>query len=143
VPALPEVPESTPAADLTIQPLAREDAHFATGALDAWAAPATYGGYLQSGDVGWALRLDDPDLDGLLSLVRRGREPVAVLMIDGSVLRVSIRPDGVHDLPLAELLTEQAALLPSQEPAYVDVVFGSTVRSLLSGRGWQLDPDPG
>jgi GNAT superfamily N-acetyltransferase len=131
------VPHQPP---LTIQRLTRTDAHLATEALDAWAPLATYGGYLQSGDIGWALRLDDDDVDGLVRLVRRGDEPVAVLMLDGPALRSSIRPDSVHDLKLAELLVEQAEALPSDNAPVADAQFGSTMRSLLSARGWRLDP---
>ena len=125
-----------------ITSLSRSQADRATEALDSWIAPAAYGGYLHSGDIGWALRLDDADFDVITRLVRSAGETRAVLMLDGSVLRTAIRPDSVHDLPLAECLVEQAEAMPQAGEGFVETEFGSTFRSLLSGRGWQLDSKP-
>ena len=124
----------------------RADADRLIDALCSWAPPSTYGGYLQAGDVGWALRLDDEDLDGALLCLVGGRgsdDVVAVALVDGpGVLRPAIRPDRVHDRELAVTLADLAAEACRGTTGYSDAAAGSTYRSVLSERGWVVDPDP-
>jgi ribosomal protein S18 acetylase RimI-like enzyme len=68
---------------------------------------------------------------------------VAVALRDSdSALRLSIRPEFLLDLPLAEALVEYADGLSADADAYTEAPVGSAYRSVLVGRGWQLDPDP-
>ena len=127
---------------LHLQSLGRADAHLATSALDAWAAPSTYDGYLHSGDVGWMLRLDDADLEDLRLVVDDG-ETLAVLMADGPVLRTAIRPDRVHDLELARLMAEQAAALPAAGAAFALMLLLLPVIGLGAPAIGRADPGCG
>ena len=112
-------------------------------ALDRWAPPSAYNGQLHSGDVGWMLRLDDDVVDQALHVLRDRDEVVAVAMAeDGDALRLAIRPDRLHDLALAAALAEVADGLRSDGDVFSDAPAGSTYRSLLSSRGWVVDPDP-
>ena len=127
---------------LSTRSLTRDQAHLATEALDAWAAPATYGGHLQSGDIGWALRLDDESIDDTMQVVSDGSETVAVLFRDGPVARTAFRPDRQHDLPVALVLLELTEKLAAAGEAFAEAPPGSTYRSLLSAAGWVVDTDP-
>jgi GNAT superfamily N-acetyltransferase len=127
---------------LSTRRLTREEASVATEALDSWLAPTTYGGNLQSGDIGWLLRLDDESIDGTLHIVADGGESVAVLMADGPVARPALRPDRLHDLSLALILLELTETLMPNGEAFTEAPSGSTYRTVLSSAGWVIDPDP-
>jgi ribosomal protein S18 acetylase RimI-like enzyme len=124
-----------------VEPVPASAAAELVGALKDWEPPGCYVAGLHVGDVGWKLRLGD-DGDGLVG-VRDGSELVAVAVRDSAAaLRPRTHPDRVHDMAIASALLEYVDAMPRDAPAFVDADGGSALRSLLSGAGWQLDPDP-
>lgn len=112
-------------------------------ALTGWLPPGCYAVPLHAGDVGWELRFADGESDGALLAVRDGRELVGVALANSaSALRPQMRPDRVSDLPVAAALLEYVEAMPADTPAHTEAASGSAFRSLLSGAGWALDPDP-
>lgn len=112
-------------------------------ALKEWAPPRCYVTGLHAGDVGWQLRMSDPDDDGGFVAVRDTGELVAVALHDSpSAFRPLVRPDRIFDSAVAEALAAYVEGMPHDADAYTDAVTGSAYRSLLSAAGWQLDPDP-
>lgn len=112
-------------------------------ALNDWLPPGCYVSGLHAGDVGWELRLADGESGSGLLAVRDGSQLVAVALADSpTVLRPQVHPDRVHDLRVAGALLEYVEAMPGDAPAYTDAASASAFRSLLSGAGWQLDPDP-
>lgn len=123
--------------------ISRTDAALVVDCLRSWQPEGCYAAVLHAGDVGWQLRLDDDVVESSLILVRDGADPVAVAIVDGpSLLRPAIRPDRVYDLGIAEVLAEIADAAPRTDEAWCEAPSGSALRSLLSARGWRLDPDP-
>jgi GNAT superfamily N-acetyltransferase len=111
------------------------------GALKDWEPPGCYVDGLHAGDVGWELRLGD-DGGGLVG-VRDGTELVAVAVWDSpAAFRPRTRLDRVHDVGVASALLEYVEAMPRDAPAFTEAAGGSAFRALLSGGGWQLDPDP-
>jgi GNAT superfamily N-acetyltransferase len=111
--------------------------------LHSWIPEGCYAAVLHAGDVGWQLRLDDDVVESSLTVIRDGVDIVAVAIADGpSLLRPAIRPDRVHDLAIAELLADNVEAAPRTEEAWCEAPSGSALRSVLSARGWRLDPDP-
>jgi GNAT superfamily N-acetyltransferase len=120
------------------------DAGRVVDALRAWAPPGCYAPALHAGDVGWHLRLDDPVVEASLVVASDDTDIVAVALRDApDTVRTSVRPDRVHDLALAAALADFAGSgVPPGRPCWVEAQPGSALRSLLSARGWELDPDP-
>jgi GNAT superfamily N-acetyltransferase len=119
------------------------DSSLLVSALNSWAGHRCYVAGLHSGDIGWHQRFSaDEGQSGLLA-VYADEEIVAVALRDSdSALRLSIRPDHLLNVPLAEALVEYVDGLPDDADAYTDAPVGSAYRSLLVDQGWQLDPDP-
>lgn len=105
--------------------------------LDTWSGQAPFAANLHSGDVGWQLRLDDPEQDGMFRLWQDGDVPVAAGFLDSGVMRTAIAPDRFGSGELAESM---AAGLEGAE--YLDAASGTELRNTLLRRGWSADPDP-
>jgi GNAT superfamily N-acetyltransferase len=111
-------------------------------ALRSWEAPGCYPTGLHAGDVGWQLRLDDHLVDTSLLSVRDGTEIVAVALADQpNLLRPAVRPDRIHDLQLAQALADVVDAGDDDCPASSEAPGGSALRTVLSSRGWTVDPD--
>jgi GNAT superfamily N-acetyltransferase len=113
-------------------------------ALTAWAPRHAPVLGLHAGDVGWHLRHDDDVLDGSLLVIRDGATPVAVALVEmsGAVIRPAIDPEQWDDLEVAEVLANLTDALPGSADAYSDAPSHGAYRSVLSARGWEIDPDP-
>lgn len=120
----------------------REGAAAVVEALREWAPAVGYLSSIHAGDVGWHLRFDDDALAGALVTVLDGGEPVAVGLLEESWFRPTINPDRIHDGEVAAALASVLPELPADATAFTDASSESAYRALLSGQGWQLDPDP-
>jgi ribosomal protein S18 acetylase RimI-like enzyme len=137
---------------ITIERGGRALARTAISALSDWAprhSPATT---LHAGDVGWHLRLDDADLDGIVAVARDDSDVVAVAVVEPDGMRATHRPDRSDDGSLAAALGDLAQSLASASPSarapcagtefVCDVPQHSAIRAWLVEAGWDLDPAP-
>lgn len=125
---------------ISISALGRGDAAGMIQALQGWSAPGCYAAGLHAGDLGWHLRLDDDQVDGSILCVEDGAEIVATGIIDGpDCVFPVIKPDRLYDVQLAETLAEFVCAAPSE--VYAEAAPQSAFRSVLSARGWVIDPD--
>jgi len=110
-------------------------------ALQDWARPDCYAAGFHVGDLGWHLRLDDDQVEGSILCVEDGAEIVATGIVEGShSLYSAIKPGRLYDVQLAEALTELVDAAPSTHEIHVEAAPQSAFRSVLSGRGWLIDP---
>jgi ribosomal protein S18 acetylase RimI-like enzyme len=111
-------------------------------ALQAWAPERTYVSGLHAGDIGWHLRLDDPDIAETLVVVFDADEVVACALAEPGLMRPAFRPDRLDDPVLAAVMVEVASQLAGHRKVWSDAPSQSAYRAQLSANGWQLDPDP-
>lgn len=122
--------------------LGRERAASALDVLTSWTPPDCYVRGLHPGDIGWHLRLDDEQVDESLVLLRRGSEPVALVLFDDPAsARIALSPRHRLDPEVAAAVVSEVEALPADRDLFVDVEAGSLARALLSARGWSMDPD--
>lgn len=97
-------------------------------ALRRWQVPGA-ALQLHPGDVGWLHRLGAEVTTAALRLWRDGREPVAVGLLDGPVLRVAFAPGAERDETLARQVAAAAA-------GPVEAPTTALLHELLPAGGW-------
>ncbi len=111
---------------LTRLDLNRDEITPALQALNSWTPPADLPGPLHSGDLGWALRLDEL----VTHLWLDGQTPVAVGFLDGPVMRLSLSP-GTDE----SLLIEDVEKLTGEGEAWCDGL------EALEQHGWKPEEE--
>jgi GNAT superfamily N-acetyltransferase len=128
-------------AEVRVRRLERNQLGELISTLRAWEPGGGSPVGLHVGDVGWHARMPDDQLDGTIRVFERGGRVVAAGLFEPGLARPRLAPGHETDAAVCEAVADEIERDPAEQ-VWSDAAPGSLLRTLLSARGWTLDPDP-